>query len=370
MEDDGVDALCALFEDADETPEAPVEVEKLVELCNKNFPDAPGGVSGSSSVSLAPLAASHSVDVERSASIKTSDAIDEETMVPGMELAHSHMVTIWGEIARDWQAELTVTFMPGEIGLSADWDRGKVIYVVDSGQAHREGVTAGMKMIRINGYDYSKVLLDRCAAGLDAYQVTFAKDSPDLPDPHPDFELPSDVLAKPFVTTASFSLGCEIDMKTVAFGLRHAEYNPRKHSSITLRLLEPRATALVRASGKVTIVANVDKETIKRGAKKVARLIQRTGQKDARFVDFRVTSVGAQADLLFPIRVDKLAAEWRRNAAYEPEIYSGCVFKTRVPPCTYLVTAGGKVKICGCQNMQQVEDCLRRAYPEFSKFQR
>jgi transcription initiation factor TFIID TATA-box-binding protein len=350
--DDGVDALCALFDDAAETSEAPVEVEKLVEFCNKSFPDAPGGVPTASASSQ-----------ERAASVAS------DSVVQSIDLPHNHMVTIWGEIARDWQAELTATFMPGDTGISADWDRGKVIHVAEGSQANREGVTLGMKMIRINGYDYSKVLLDRCAAGREAYQVTFAKDSPDLPDPSADYELPSDVFAKPFVTTASFSLGCQIDVKAVAFGLRHAEYNPRKHSSITLRLLEPRATALVRASGKVSIVANCTKEVIKQGAKKVARMIQRTGQQDVKFVDFRVTSVGAQADCLFPIRIDKLAEKWRRNAAYEPEVYSGCVFKTRVPPCTYLVTAGGKVKICGCQNMQQVEDCLRRAYPEFSKFQ-
>mmetsp|Transcript_95651 Transcript_95651/g.150571 ORF Transcript_95651/g.150571 Transcript_95651/m.150571 type:complete len:356 (-) Transcript_95651:109-1176(-) len=351
--DDGVDALCALF-DADENSVAPVEVERVVELCNRNFPDPSGSANGAT--------ASHTCHLQ----------LDTQ-MLPlkgqSIDLPDNHMVTVWGEIARAWQAELVVTFFPGETGMSCDWDRGKVIHVAENSQAHREGVTAGMKILRIEGYEYSKVLLDRYAAGRDTYQVTFVKDSPDLPDPSSDFELPSDVFAKPFVTTACFDLGCQIDVKTVAFGLRHAEYNPRKHSSITLRLLEPRATALVRMSGKVSIVANCDKEAIKLGAKKVARLIQRAGQKDAKFVDFRVTSVGAQADMQFPIRVDKLAEKWRRNATYEPEVYSGCVFKTRVPPCTYLVTAGGKVKICGCKSLQQVEDCLRRAYPEFIKFQ-
>merc|ERR1712216_706911 len=132
----------------------------------------------------------------------------------------------------------------------------------------------------------------------------------------------------------------------------HAEYNPRKHSSITLRLLEPRTTELVRPSGKVTITGKCTEEEIKASAKKVARLVQRSGHQEAKFVDFRVSSVYAKASVFFPVRLDKLAAKWRRNALYEPEVYCGCVFKTRKPKCTYLITSGGKVMIGGCNSME------------------
>lgn len=191
-------------------------------------------------------------------------------------------------------------------------------------------------------------------------------EEPDLPEP--TMELPSEVNVVPFVISACFDLRCEVDVKNVAFGLRHAEYNPRKHSSITVRLLDPRTTALVRPSGKVNIVGKCNEELIKIAAKKVARLVQRCGHEQAKFVDFRVTSMYAKADLHFPVRLDKLAAKWRRNALYEPEIYCGCVFKTRKPKCTYLVTSGGKVMIGGCSTMAMVRECLHRAYPVLFEF--
>jgi len=173
--------------------------------------------------------------------------------------------------------------------------------------------------------------------------------------------------------TGSFHVRCELDLKKVAFGLRTAEFNPRKQPSITLRLVGiPKATALVRASGAVTISGGpgTTEDSLKRSAKKIARLVQRCGyEEQVRFSDYRVTGLLCKVDLGFPVRLDKLAAKWRRNALYEPEIYCGCVFRTRKPRATYLVTHGGKVIISGLRKMEDVREALRRAYPEFHKFQ-
>lgn len=189
---------------------------------------------------------------------------------------------------------------------------------------------------------------------------------PDLPEPSE--ALPPEVVAKVFVISAHFDLCVEVDVKNVAFGLRHAEYNPRKHGSITVRLREPRTTALIRPSGKVSVVGACDEDLIKLSAKKVARLVQKCGHEDAKFADFKVTNLYARANVNFPVRLDKLAMKWRRHALYEPETYSGCVFKTRKPKCTYLVTSGGKVMIGGCKTVALVAECLQRIYPVLQEF--
>mmetsp|Transcript_88306 Transcript_88306/g.248679 ORF Transcript_88306/g.248679 Transcript_88306/m.248679 type:complete len:289 (+) Transcript_88306:80-946(+) len=176
--------------------------------------------------------------------------------------------------------------------------------------------------------------------------------------------VPPEVVLTPFVLTAQFKLRCELDLKKIAFGVRNAEYNPRKHGSITLRLVEPRATALVRASGVCSITGSkISEEDLKASAKKVARLVQRCGHDDAKFVGYSVISVLCKANMHFPIRLDVLAMRWRRHAVYEPEMYCGCVFRTRQPKRTYLITAGGHVMISGCRNVDEAVDALRRIYP-------
>ncbi|CAE7576467.1 tbpA [Symbiodinium sp. KB8] len=128
-------------------------------------------------------------------------------------------------------------------------------------------------------------------------------------------------------TYIRFNARCELDLKQIAFGIRHAEYNPRKHSSITVRLFNPRVTALIRASGAITLSANAgcaSEDDLKRSAKKLARLIQRCGHDGAKFADFAVTSILCKATLGFPVRLDVLASRFRKNALYEPEFFCSC----------------------------------------------
>merc|ERR1712241_118443 len=159
-----------------------------------------------------------------------------------------------------------------------------------------------------------------------------------------------------------FEMKCEIDLKKVAFGLRIAEYNPRKHPSVTIRLPDPPVTALVSASGIVMLQGKTDEEQQRKAALRVARLVQKCGHVDVRCTNFSVTSIMCKVDLHFPVRIDRLAQTWRRHAMYEPEIFCSCVFWTRNPKACYLVSAGGKVTISGFRKLPDVREAMKRVY--------
>jgi len=205
-----------------------------------------------------------------------------------------------------------------------------------------------------------------------AGQMLPAAQSEDADLPLPALPLPPEVMStlESVVMVARFNLGVELDLKKVAFSIRNAEYNPRKHGSITLRLFNPRTTALVRQSGLVAVSGPKSEEQMKESAKKVARLIQRCGYADtAKFSGYGVTTLVCKAGVLFPVRLELLATKWWRNALYEPETYCGCVFRTRTPKFTYLVTAGGKILITGCRRMSEAREALQRIYPVLSDLQ-
>lgn len=199
---------------------------------------------------------------------------------------------------------------------------------------------------------------------------------PELEDELPldlALSLPDDVAPVPFAVVAKFKLRCEVDVKKVAFGVRSAEFNPRKHSCVTVRLVNPRATALVRTSGVCSISGAIssqaDLDTMRFSAKKVARLVQRCGQDEVRFAEYSVSSLLCKVTLHFPVDLRRLAVEYRRFAVYEPETYCGCVFKMAKPKWTYLITAGGRVMISGVRKLEEAWDALRRIYPVLLDFQ-
>ena len=60
-----------------------------------------------------------------------------------------------------------------------------------------------------------------------------------------EVEIPNEVWPKIDNVIASINMGTTVDLKTIAFKARNAEYNPRKVNAVVMRLREPRCTALV-----------------------------------------------------------------------------------------------------------------------------
>lgn len=53
--------------------------------------------------------------------------------------------------------------------------------------------------------------------------------------------------------TATANLGVRLDLKMIALKCRNTEFNPRRFGAVIMRLREPRATALIFASGKMVV---------------------------------------------------------------------------------------------------------------------
>lgn len=66
-----------------------------------------------------------------------------------------------------------VSFVPGSLGLGADWDSGQIT-AVNPGQAEQRGVMVGWVCHKVAGQPYSESLLDAKVAGTHPYIVTFA----------------------------------------------------------------------------------------------------------------------------------------------------------------------------------------------------
>ncbi|CAB4316178.1 unnamed protein product [Prunus armeniaca] len=49
-----------------------------------------------------------------------------------------------------------------------------------------------------------------------------------------------------------------LDLRQIALQARNAEYNPKRFAAIILRIREPKTTALIFASGKMYLEAEID----------------------------------------------------------------------------------------------------------------
>lgn len=90
-------------------------------------------------------------------------------------------------------------------------------------------------------------------------------------------------------STASF--GVRLDLKKIALKCRNTEYNPRRFAAVIMRLREPRATALIFASGKLCVTGVKSTHNATLAAKKFAYIIERIGFKPKDFMDFKVQNI-------------------------------------------------------------------------------
>jgi hypothetical protein len=80
--------------------------------------------------------------------------------------------------------EVTLTMLPGSLGVMANWTAGTISYVHADSQSQQKGIQAGWKITKVNGQPYSELLLDGAIGGAEAYRLTFIPEEPaPLPPP-------------------------------------------------------------------------------------------------------------------------------------------------------------------------------------------
>lgn len=76
---------------------------------------------------------------------------------------------------------------------------------------------------------------------------------------------------------ATANLCCRLDLRTIVIRVRNAEYNPQRFKAVIMRILEPRTTAMIFASGKMVCTGAKSERNACIAVRKFARIIQKLG---------------------------------------------------------------------------------------------
>mmetsp|Transcript_24827 Transcript_24827/g.77249 ORF Transcript_24827/g.77249 Transcript_24827/m.77249 type:complete len:243 (+) Transcript_24827:28-756(+) len=168
---------------------------------------------------------------------------------------------------------------------------------------------------------------------------------------------------------ATVNLGCPLDLKKIAMHARNAEYNPKRFTAVIMRLLDPKTTALIFASGKVVVTGAKSEEAARLAARKYARIVQKLDF-PARFTEFKVQNMVASCDVKFPIRLEGLAAQHGHFSSYEPELFPGLIYRHQNPKMVLLIFVSGKVVITGAKDRQDIYTAFENMYNVLRRFRK
>ncbi|MGK3734434.1 MAG: transcription initiation factor TFIID TATA-box-binding protein [Bacillariaceae sp.] len=148
-------------------------------------------------------------------------------------------------------------------------------------------------------------------------------------------------------STANF--GVRLDLKQIALKCRNTEFNPRRFGAVVMRLREPRATALMFASGKICVTGVKSTHNATLAMKKFHYIIERIGFQPKEYMDYKIQNIVGTADCGFPIRLEGLVYAHSAFASYEPELFPGLIYRLVSPRVVFLIFVSGKVVITGAK---------------------
>jgi transcription initiation factor TFIID TATA-box-binding protein len=163
----------------------------------------------------------------------------------------------------------------------------------------------------------------------------------------PDFELQNVV--------ATFNLGVDhLDLRAIALRKPFIEYNPQKFAAATLRIREPRTTALAFASGNMVCTGAKTETEARLAGRKYVRILQKHGI-PVSFRNFKIQNIVASAEIPHCLKLMELSRAYGPYVSYEPDLFPGLVFRTTAPKLVFLLFRSGKIVITGARCREEIE---------------
>ena len=170
--------------------------------------------------------------------------------------------------------------------------------------------------------------------------------------------------------SSTANLGIRLDLKKIALKCRNTEFNPRRFGAVIMRLREPRATALIFASGKMVVTGVKSTHNATLAAQKFADIVEKVGFTPKDLIDFKVQNIVGTADVGFPIRLEGLVYAHSAFASYEPELFPGLIYRLVSPRVVFLIFVSGKVVITGAKKEIDLSNALTKLYPVLVEFKK
>lgn len=157
----------------------------------------------------------------------------------------------------------------------------------------------------------------------------------------------------------SFSLGCHLNLRQIALNATNVEFR-RESGQVKMKLRKPRVTASLWSSGKISCTGATSSEEAIRGARRIARIIQKLGF-NVKLRKLRIVNVLASTKMPFEIKIHAFSQHYR-EAEYEPELHPGVTFKIKNPKATLKIFSTGSITVTA-PSVPNVDLAIKHIYP-------
>jgi len=148
--------------------------------------------------------------------------------------------------------------------------------------------------------------------------------------------------------------GVEFNLERLTKSLEEARYDPEVFPGIAYKSVDPSASFLIFASGKMNCVGARSMNDAKLAIQKLTRKLKKTGIKIKSEPKVKVQNIVASFDFGREFDLEKIARSFE-NTEYEPEVFPGLVFRLEEPKTVVLLFVSGKGVCAGAKSMADIK---------------
>jgi transcription initiation factor TFIID TATA-box-binding protein len=148
--------------------------------------------------------------------------------------------------------------------------------------------------------------------------------------------------------------GVEFNLERLARSLDGARYDPEVFPGIAYKSMDPPASFLIFASGKMNCVGARSMNDAKLAIEKLTRKLKKAGIKVKSEPKVQVQNIVASFDFGREFDLERIARSFE-NTEYEPEVFPGLVFRLEEPKTVVLLFVSGKGVCAGAKSMADIK---------------
>jgi len=208
---------------------------------------------------------------------------------------------------------------------------------------------------------YQAMSTEECLAAL---ETALAAKSPCYKFLHKDRIMPK--THNMVSTTHIKSVSGKIDLRTIAESIPNSSYDRKKFAAITIRIDNPKTTALLFSSGKLVITGAVSKQMAICAIRSVMYMLSGVFACDHLYYENHIIQnmvCNVRLPHLKSINIKQIHVDHSALSTYQPTIFPGLIFRPENSPIVLLIFKSSRIVVTGARTYTDIIDGFGSVLP-------
>lgn len=172
-------------------------------------------------------------------------------------------------------------------------------------------------------------------------------------------------------TTHIKSVSGKLDLATIAQSIPNSSYDRKRFAAITIRIDQPKTTALLFSSGKLVITGAVSKQMAISAIRSVMYMVRDVFECDHMYYSQHTIQnivCNVRVPGLKSVNIKQIHLDHSAFSTYQPTIFPGLILRPDNSPIVLLIFKSSRIVVTGARTYKDIIDGFTNILPLLKKY--